>query len=234
MKKVIAVMSKIPHPGYTKTRLQRVITDEESAAFHQASLRDILNTVNSTGLPGYVYWYSSLADLQSPNLAIWDDYHFQERLQQGNCLGERMQNIAEEGLSHYQSILIIGSDIPEISRAVLEEAFDRLREVDVVLGPAQDGGYYLIGLKKNCRDLFCGIPWSTSEVLKRTLQAVRDKGLTYSLLESLQDIDTWEDMLAYYRRGLAGKETYKGLQSYRIAELLVQKYSLDFSLAEGS
>lgn len=227
MKKMIAVMSKIPHPGYTKTRLQRVITGEESAAFHQASLRDILNTVNSTGILGYVYWHSSLANLQPPNPAIWNDDHFQERLQRGNCLGERMQNIVEEGLLHAESILLIGSDIPEISRAVLAEAFDRLEEVDVVLGPAQDGGYYLIALKKNCRDLFYGIPWSTSEVLKRTLQVVRDKGLTYSLLESLQDIDTWEDMVAYYRRGLAGKETYKGLQSYRIAELLVQKYGLD-------
>lgn len=225
MKKGIAVMSKIPHPGYTKTRLQRVITSEESASFHQACLGDILNTVKSTGISGYVYWSSPLANLQTPTLHVWEDYHFQEQRQSGSGLGERMQNILEDRLTVYDAFLIIGSDIPEISDTILNEAFRKLREVDVVIGPALDGGYYLIALKKNCRALFCDIPWSTSEVLEETLEAVRENGLTYTLLYSLPDIDTWEDMLAYYQRGRSRKEVYQKLQSYRLAELLVQNYS---------
>lgn len=224
MKNTIVIMSKIPYPGQTKTRLMTMLTGEECAAFHLACLNDTLNTVKSTGIPGYVYWSCQAAGHVPPVLPTWDDYNFQEKMQRGNNLGERMLNIVEDTLTQYQAVLLIGSDIPEINREILKEAFLRLQHVDVVVGPALDGGYYLLALKKNCPDLFNDIPWSTPAVLEKTLQAVKDNGLTYSLVASRQDIDTWEDLLAYYRRGRTVEETYGRLHSYKYTELLLKKY----------
>jgi glycosyltransferase A (GT-A) superfamily protein (DUF2064 family) len=92
-----------------------------------------------------------------------------------------------------ERVVVIGADCPEITRATIAEAFVRLSEADVVLGPAADGGYYLIGLTRPYRVLFADIPWSSPDTLSRTLAAARRAGLTVSLLDVKRDVDTADD-----------------------------------------
>ena len=96
----------------------------------------------------------------------------------------------------YSKVLIIGTDCPELSPEIIIAAFDSLNTHDIVIGPARDGGYYLLGMKKLCPDLFNNISWSTDQVLQQTLRACVDSGLSNRLLDELSDIDNEEDLIA--------------------------------------
>ena len=89
--------------------------------------------------------------------------------------------------------ILLASDTPHLPQDVIRSAIARLDEIDVVLGPCDDGGYYLIGLRFRAPTLFAGIPWSTSQVLDRTIQRAQEAGMTWDLLPPGYDIDTWED-----------------------------------------
>ncbi|MYK03446.1 MAG: glycosyltransferase, partial [Gammaproteobacteria bacterium] len=119
------------------------------------------------------------------------------RLQQGEDLGSRMHNaavveLAEDGV---ECVLIVGSDCPALTPDYLEQALDALSAgVEVVLGPARDGGYVLIGLRQVSWELFSGVDWSGPGVLEQTLERVREVGLSHQLLESSWDVDDAEDL----------------------------------------
>jgi rSAM/selenodomain-associated transferase 1 len=109
-------------------------------------------------------------------------------------LGARMSAAVTQALARgAERVVVIGADCPEITPATIAEAFVRLNEADVVLGPAVDGGYYLIGLTRPYRALFADIPWSSRDTLSRTLTAARRAGLTVSLLDVKHDVDTADD-----------------------------------------
>ncbi|TNF56315.1 glycosyltransferase, partial [bacterium] len=94
----------------------------------------------------------------------------------------------------YQKSALVGVDIPDLSSHIILKAFELLNNSDVVFGPAQDGGYYLIGMKKPVHELFHGIPWSSEITLQRSMEKARDLSYTISLTEKLSDIDTIEDV----------------------------------------
>ena len=94
-----------------------------------------------------------------------------------------------------QKVIIVGTDIPDLSKEVIIKAFELLDSNDVVIGPAKDGGYYLLGMKKMHTKLFDKIEYSTSSVLSETLLKIKELNLTYHLLPELRDIDTEEDLL---------------------------------------
>jgi uncharacterized protein len=115
--------------------------------------------------------------------------------QNGKFLGERMANAFREAFSlGAQKAVIIGTDCVEISDEIISQAFDTLYKVDVVLGPAEDGGYYLVGLKEPMPEIFRGIHWSTNLVLNQTLKKLEQKGLKFKLLKTLRDVDTVRDL----------------------------------------
>ena len=115
--------------------------------------------------------------------------------QDAGDLGARLIYAVEDAFKEGSDrIVIVGTDIPGIDNAILAQAFQALDKVDVVLGPAHDGGYYLIGMKRPIPQLFRNISWSTSEVLQQTLQAARGAGLVVKLLRPLQDIDLPSDL----------------------------------------
>lgn len=117
--------------------------------------------------------------------------------QQGNDLGERLHHAIESAFQQAaDQVIIIGSDCPQLDADVLAEANQQLKHHDVVVGPAEDGGYYLIGLKSPEQTLFQDIPWGTSEVLTQTLQKTGSLGLNRKLLASLSDVDYPEDLVA--------------------------------------
>ena len=115
--------------------------------------------------------------------------------QQGEGLGERMENaFAAAFEAGHERVVIVGSDLPALDAALVLRAFALLEASPAVLGPARDGGYYLMGLRQRVGGLFSGIPWSTSDVLRLTLDRLRDAGIEPALLEPLSDLDEASDL----------------------------------------
>lgn len=114
--------------------------------------------------------------------------------QQGADLGEKMANAMKTALKTSSQCIIIGTDCPMINESYLHQAFEQLANSDVVVGPAKDGGYVLIGSKVYDNQLFSQVNWSTSEVLQQTLKNIRHLHLKYHKLDTLSDVDTHEDL----------------------------------------
>jgi hypothetical protein len=126
---------------------------------------------------------------------IWDSRNFQKMTQEGDDLGKRMHNAFVRGFANsYNHVCLIGSDIFELTTNILNTAFTYLQTHDLVIGPASDGGYYLIGMNKPNEFLFQDIPWSTGEVLLKTLERARQLELRSIFLKELNDIDDIEDI----------------------------------------
>ncbi len=146
--------------------------------------------------------------------------------QEGSGLGERLAAAFGWGFHRgYTSVLIRNSDSPDLPAALVLEAAERLaaRNVDMVLGPSPDGGYYLVGLRRPWPDLFAGVAWSTSRTLADTRVRAARLGLTVDLLPAWPDIDTWADLKDFARRELA--PSAPGWRSHRLArELTVGRY----------
>ncbi len=124
--------------------------------------------------------------------ADYPGYHLM--LQSGDDLGERMCNAFRCLFSKgYSSVVIIGTDCPELQVSDLHSAFLALSRHDLVIGPARDGGYYLLGMGRFCPELFGGIPWSTPRVLELTLDAADQAGMDYEFLNIHSDVDTFGD-----------------------------------------
>ena len=117
-------------------------------------------------------------------------------VQEGIDLGERMKNAFKKGFEGYNRIVLIGSDLPDITANHINKGLEALKENDMVFGPAEDGGYYLIGLSKMNNLAFENKPWSQTHLLEETLQELNEKHITFTTLETLNDIDTYEDLIA--------------------------------------
>ena len=109
-------------------------------------------------------------------------------------LGHRMRCALDAALEVASEACVVGTDVPDLTAGLVEEAFEGLSNADLVIGPAEDGGYYLLALKRPIPELFEGVPWSTAEVLSRTLAAARRLGLEARTLETLRDVDTLDDL----------------------------------------
>jgi len=203
-------MSKIPLPGRTKSRLQKKAGAQEAALFHRACLYDMQAALRACEMPARIYIGGSSEEFCSsfPH-ALPEEFSCLERLdwsdfplfqQKGGDLGERMLCAVQESLAEFQQVILIGSDIPGIDQNLLEQASAGLRQHDLVLGPAMDGGYYLIGLKSVPPFLFREIEWGSGQVLEQTLQAARRHQLQTMLLPELQDIDHWQDLMEWEGR----------------------------------
>jgi rSAM/selenodomain-associated transferase 1 len=122
--------------------------------------------------------------------------------QQGTDLGERMRRVFERLFAQgLRRVVLIGSDLPPIAFSVLDSAYASLRtERDVVLGPSEDGGYYLVAMTRLISGMFEGIGWSRPDVLSRTLEKLHQASASYELLSPCQDLDTAGDLVRLYRR----------------------------------
>ncbi|MEX2512600.1 MAG: TIGR04282 family arsenosugar biosynthesis glycosyltransferase [Cyclobacteriaceae bacterium] len=190
MKKAIIVFQKYPEPGKVKTRLAKTIGEGKAALLYAFLVR---------------HTHQQLAPVQADIIIYHDgkiDYSdYPERryffeVQKGRDLGEKMKQAFSEIFDKgYDKILIIGTDCYELKSSHLDNAFNLLEENDLVIGPAKDGGYYLLGLQAAPDpQLFEGISWSTSSVLEETLRIANKLGLRVKLLEVLNDVDRLEDL----------------------------------------
>ncbi|TGM57438.1 glycosyltransferase [Leptospira biflexa] len=188
LKKLI-IFAKRPFLGKVKTRLAKSIGDERALDVYQ-ELLTFTNAITETlDVQKIVYW-DEIPSI--PNHFFKNG--FLHTLQSRGDLGEKMGKAFQNELDPKPcQTLIIGTDCPYLTVATFEKAYKELEKSDFVIGPAKDGGYYLLGMKEFFPNVFLEIPWSTESVLPLTIKRIQDQNLTFTLLEELNDIDTVED-----------------------------------------
>ncbi|MFD2202895.1 TIGR04282 family arsenosugar biosynthesis glycosyltransferase [Shivajiella indica] len=188
--KAIIVFQKNLVLGKVKTRLADALGAQKALNIYKYLVDTTYRQLQPlTEIDIFIFFSDYLEDL--PNNKF---LKFIACQQKGNDLGERMLNAFIEVFSKgYKSVVIIGTDCPYLKTEILMDAFNCLKEKDVVFGPAYDGGYYLLGSNQVYPEIFKNIPWSTEKVLKISINTIESKKSTYSLLNWLSDIDTKED-----------------------------------------
>jgi rSAM/selenodomain-associated transferase 1 len=193
---VLIIFVKAPRPGHVKTRIAEVIGRQPAADAYLALVGILIGNLRT--LPNVEVRYTpDDAFLEIPQ---WLQPTWKTAPQGQGDLGERLVNAFRDGFRCAERVVIIGSDAPEISREDIEAAWKALDDYDLVLGPAEDGGYWLIGLKSEQPALFEGISWSSSSVFNETMDRATAAGLKVHLLRKLQDIDTIEDLRRFQSR----------------------------------
>lgn len=194
MKRVILVFARAPVPGETKTRLIPALGEEGAAALQQQMLENTLALVSRIEDCEVQVWCAP--DTAHPSFHhMKKQHHCQLLPQQGNDLGERMAHAMQQALYTYRTAVVIGTDCPELTRNELEQTFRMLEgENEAVIGPAADGGYYLLGLKRFEVQLFHAIDWGTDRVLAQTLEQLEQTGMDCGRLAIKHDLDRPDDL----------------------------------------
>lgn len=193
MKEALIIFIRNLVPGKVKTRLANEIGNEAALEVYKKLLHHTQFISSQLNCHKFVYYSDMIIEYD-----IWDNKDYFKRVQRGDDLGQRMQNAFKEIFEMgYTKPVIIGSDCLELSSSGIEKAFHMLEKYDAVLGPASDGGYYLLGLKQVLPNLFENKNWSTSSVLTDSITDLRKSHSSYFLLPVLRDIDKIEDLLAH-------------------------------------
>jgi len=199
VQEIILIFTKYPLPGQCKTRLIPALGAEKAADLQREMTRTIVDTVESyiQGQPTALEIYHEGGSRTSMRSWLGGE-HIYKRQSRGD-LGQRMHAAIAGHLGCYQSVILIGSDCPSVSGAHLAAGFTALKQGDIVVGPAHDGGYYLIGIGKSISaealaSVFTDIPWGGPEVLERTLERIARLKLNCHLLPKLHDIYTPDDL----------------------------------------
>ena len=183
----VAVFAKRPVPGNVKTRLTGVLGREGAAELYQALLDDTLSNVRQVRDARKVIAFAPDAE------QAWFAQTFRgfALVAQGEGdLGRRLSRLFRHAFQQgARRVVVVGSDLPTLTAECVERAHAALAECDVVIGPAEDGGYYLLGLGRHVPGLFVGIDWSTERVLGQTLERAGVLGLVVRLLETARDVD---------------------------------------------
>ena len=194
-------MAKEPVAGRVKTRLSPPLSPTEAADLYGCMLEDRLTEMKA--LDGIDLALAYTPEYTEKSFSTVVPKNFTLFYQYGENLGDKLIHIFKDNLAKgYEAVSVIGSDIPDLTRSIMLKSFNILfsSQTDVVFGPCVDGGYYLVGMKKNHPELFKEIPWSRDNVLAVSLQKAKKLGLSVALLPRHNDIDTPEDMLRFYKR----------------------------------
>ena len=186
----LVIFVRNPISGTVKTRLAKDIGDERALEIYLQLLQHTLEITRGLSFRKFIYYADEVSDYD-----LWSVPGYTKRKQNGNDLGERMLNSFKELFDQgFTRIIIIGSDCLQLKTETLEEAVALLESNAAVIGPARDGGYYLLGLTKFYPDLFIDKPWSTDKVFAKTIADFNQQGISYALLEELSDIDDSTDL----------------------------------------
>jgi rSAM/selenodomain-associated transferase 1 len=195
MNRALIIVAKKPEPGRTKTRLSPPLSGEQAAALYHRFLLDTLELMEQVEIAQPILAYTP--DEAEPFFRDLTPAGFELVPQVGADLGERLHNVLSHCLqTGYRQAVVMDSDSPTLPVGTLRLAFGRLDDpgIDVVFGPCEDGGYYLIGLKAPCAALFQNIPMSTPQVAAATLQRAREQGLRVAQLPNWYDVDLYADI----------------------------------------
>lgn len=194
MKKALIIFVRNPELGKVKTRLAKSVGDEKALEIYKDLLRHTHEITLDVACDKFIFYADAINTTD-----IWENNLFNKELQSGIELGQKMNNaflkLFQKG---YCKIVIIGSDCPSLTTGIIEEAFAKLDEADVIIGPSKDGGYYLLGLSDLITGLFENKEWSTDKVFAGTLENIHSENKKYALLPKLADIDTIEDYNDHY------------------------------------
>lgn len=187
---LLMVFVKNPQRGKVKTRLAKTVGDEKALQVYRILLDHTIIIAKRVNCDKAIF-YSDYID----ETDMWRKAKFNQFVQNGNDLGERMYNAFKYAFSkNYKNVVIIGSDCLELNEHIISEAFDILKDNEVVIGPAKDGGYYLLGMRKLYREVFINKQWSTENVLLDTLLDIAQLNISMKLLSTLSDIDEEKDL----------------------------------------
>ena len=187
---LLIIFVKNPEKGKVKTRLAADVGEDRALEIYKQLLDHTHSITVDLDVVKKVY-YSQRID----NGDLWDIGQYEKFVQSGDGLGEKMASAFTDGFKEdHGSICIIGSDCFEITEQIINEAFEQLTSNDVVVGPANDGGYYLLGMNTYHPQLFEGKTYSTSSVLRELLDEIESLNLTVFKLPTLNDVDTVADL----------------------------------------
>ena len=187
-KSALIIFTRNPELGKVKTRLAVTIGDEAALRVYKFLLQHTVDITKNLKTDKYVF-YSEKKHTGD----LWDEEIFRKKLQHGNDLGERMKNAFQELFeAGYEKLIIVGSDIFELQQKDIEAAFEGLNDHDYTLGPAKDGGYYLLGMKQLNEKLFQNKNWGHDSVLKDTEEDLKNEVVFQ--LEEKNDIDYYSDI----------------------------------------
>ncbi len=185
---LLLIFTRNPEPGKCKTRLASTVGDKAALEIYRFLIDHTVKVTKDLPVTKVVYYTEEIW-----NEDQWDPGRYKKALQVGDDLGERMQNAFRKGFSEgFEKIVIIGSDLFELQATDLGRAFESLDTADYVIGPAKDGGYYLLGMKSPNASIFQGKAWGTSSVLEDTLKDLENKAV--AMLPLRNDIDYYEDI----------------------------------------
>jgi hypothetical protein len=188
----LIIFIRNPELGKVKTRLAKDLGPEEALRIYLKLLGHTRKVAQSVPVDRYLF-YSHFVDREDS----WPGSDFKKFPQASGDLGDRMLQAFDQALSDSDAAVIVGSDCPGLNTAILETAFEQLKQHDFVIGPAMDGGYYLLGMKKMASSLFLNISWSTDQVFAETTGRMQALGATYYVLPTLSDIDYAADWEKY-------------------------------------
>lgn len=187
---LLIIFVKNPDLGKVKTRIAKEIGEEAALAIYYRLLQKTQNVCDALTVDRAVY-YSSYIDSEDQ----WLNTLYKKGIQKGDNVGDRMRHAFEEAFdAGYKKVCLIGSDIYALTSAIVNQAFNELTTQDVVIGPAEDGGYYLIGMNIQHNELFSLKHWSHDKVYSETLERVRQLNLSLGSVDTLNDIDRVEDL----------------------------------------
>lgn len=185
---LLLIFTRNPELGKVKTRLAKDVGDETALEIYKFLIEHTVSVTKDLAVTKEVHYSVKIREND-----LWDDAIFSKKLQKGESLGDRMHYAFEQGFkTGYQNIIIIGSDLYNLNEKDISEAFTHLKEYDAVVGPAEDGGYYLLGMNSLTSQVFKNKKWGTDSVLQDTLADL--KNLNVKLLEPRNDVDYLEDI----------------------------------------
>jgi len=220
IKRQVLLFVRAPELGRVKTRLEKKMDAATVLRLYKCFIQDIMETLITGGHDIIIFF-------TPPNkrLAVqsWLGETVSVQAQTGKTLGDRMRNaFSDVFATGVDQAVLMGGDLPDMDNRIIEESFEFLEKEGLVIGPALDGGYYLIGLRKNVfnSDLFSDIDWGTASVFRQTMGKIHAAGLNCHVLPSHQDIDTHDDLMALYQRskanGLTHLKTMKFLEQLNL------------------
>jgi rSAM/selenodomain-associated transferase 1 len=185
--KKLGIFVRTPEPGQVKTRLVPPLTDEQACDLYTALIMDLFARLAKLKKAAGTIFYTG-GDPEAIRRMAPDRFDLEP--QQGESLGTRLENAFSHLLeAEGSTAVMIGSDSPDIPLVYLKQAYLKLKHKDVVVGPASDGGYYLIGMKKVAKPLFEGVAWGTDNVLGDTLERAKRHSLSCAVLPLWYDVD---------------------------------------------
>jgi len=176
-------------PGMVKTRLAKDISIDKALDVYKELVDHTHKITRKVEVDKAVY-YSEYVEIED----IWDEGDYKLYAQKGSTLGEKMSHAFDEAFDSYKKVIIIGSDCYDLNAKAIQTAFGMLEENDLVVGPAKDGGYYLLGMNEYYPQLFDGKEYSTDSVLNELLEEAEELSLSVHQLPVLSDIDTLADL----------------------------------------